>query len=415
MKKFFKGLSAGLAVCATALLAFGAMLASNLPEDYQVTKESGYTFDLHAAVPLGTRALGSGQLADASTAVQSGGHYQCDVMLLDVIPIKSVTVNVVPETYVVPCGMPFGVKIFTEGVVVVGMADVRTEEGTINPAKDAGLKTGDVILSINEVPVNSNEEVAQAVGGCDGQPLVMQVRRSNVTFQTQVTPVKAAADQQYKAGLWVRDSSAGIGTMTFYDPQNQVFAGLGHGICDIDTGELMPLLNGDIVPATINGIAKGTKGTPGELRGYFSDNEAIGVLLSNGETGVYGSMEQAPVQNQAIPVAMKQEVQEGAAQIFTTIDGTTPKSYDIEIQHVDYNADSPTKNMVIRITDPELLEATGGIVQGMSGSPIIQNGKLVGAVTHVFVEEPERGYGIFAENMLKTSGEIARNGQKDAA
>ena len=193
---------------------------------------------------------------------------------------------------------------------------------------------------------------------------------------------------------------------------------MGHGGVILNTTSFavkMPLLNGDIVPATINGIAKGTKGTPGELRGYFSDNEAIGVLLSNGETGVYGSMEQAPVQNQAIPVAMKQEVQEGAAQIFTTIDGTTPKSYDIEIQHVDYNADSPTKNMVIRITDPELLEATGGIVQGMSGSPIIQNGKLVGAVTHVFVEEPERGYGIFAENMLKTSGEIARNGQKDAA
>ena len=334
--------------------------------------------------------------------------------LLNIIPLKSVNVQVVEETKVVPCGVPFGVKIFTDGVVVVGISDVKVNLSTVNPAKDAGLKIGDVIMSIDNNTVNSNEEVAKYIQNCNGNPLTLSVRRENMTFSTEICPVKSE-DSSYKAGLWVRDSSAGIGTLTYYNPEQQVFAGLGHGICDVDTGELMPLRNGDIVPAIINGVVKGEKGTPGELRGYFSDQNSIGTLLANVNTGVYGVMNKAPVENQPLVVAMKQQVKPGKAQILTTINGQAPQYYDIEIESVNYKEHTPTKNMVIRITDPKLLETTGGIVQGMSGSPIIQNGMLIGAVTHVFVNEPECGYGIFAENMLQISNSISDESQKSVS
>ncbi len=335
-------------------------------------------------------------------------------MLLDAIPIKTVDVEVVEETQVIPCGTPFCVKIFTQGVVVVGMSDLKSNGKTVNPARSAGLKIGDVITSINGIQVNTNEEVAAIIEKSGGVPLSLSVLRSNMSFEVQITPVKADDGISYKAGLWVRDSSAGIGTLTFYNPEEHSFAGLGHGICDIDTGDLMPLLSGDIVSANISGIVKGEKGTPGELRGYFSNNNAIGNLSANIQTGVYGTMDQCPASNEPMTVAMKQQVVPGKAQILTTIQGNEPQYYDIEIESVNYNEDVPTKNMIVKITDPELLEKTGGIVQGMSGSPIIQNGMLVGAVTHVFVNEPEKGYGIFAENMLENSYELV-NSQKLAS
>ena len=199
----------------------------------------------------------------------------------------------------------------------------------------------------------------------------------------------------------MRDSTAGIGTITFYNPETGAFGGLGHGICDTDTTELMPLLNGEIVPVTISGVTKGQKGSPGELKGYFASNESVGTLSANVEEGVYGNLDTAPAGSTPLKAAMKQEVKAGAAQILTTIDGSGPQYYDIQVESIDYHENQSSKNMVIHVTDSALLEKTGGIVQGMSGSPIIQNGKIVGAVTHVFVNDPTRGYGIFAENMLE--------------
>ena len=184
---------------------------------------------------------------------------------------------------------------------------------------------------------------------------------------------------------------------------------MGHGICDNDTRDLMPMKTGEIVAVTISGVVKGQQGSAGELRGYFTSNEPVGALAANLESGVYGSMDQAPVAGESVPVAMKQGSEIGPAKILATIEGDTPQYYDAEIQSVDYSGDTTTKNMVIKITDPKLLEATGGIVQGMSGSPILQNGKLVGAVTHVFLSEPSQGYGIFAENMLEVSERLEEN------
>ena len=222
------------------------------------------------------------------------------------------------------------------------------------------------------------------------------------------------SENRLKAGLWVRDSSAGIGTLTFYVPGSDIFAGLGHAVCDVDTGDVLPIASGEIVPARIYSVVKGQSGEPGELRGGF-ELGSLGNLAVNGETGIYGSLTQTPVRGDPVPVAMKQQVKTGYAQVLTTIDGTEPELYDIRIDQVRYNDSSPTRNMVIVITDERLLEETGGIVQGMSGSPILQDGKLVGAVTHVFVNEPTKGFAIFAENMLKTANSLSTQQQTPAA
>ena len=199
----------------------------------------------------------------------------------------------------------------------------------------------------------------------------------------------------------MRDSSAGIGTVSFYDPATGAFGGLGHAIGDVDTGEILPVMQGDVVNVKIHDIVKGTVGTPGELRGSFVSKDACGTIYVNNESGVFGQMFEAPVKNETIPMGLKQEVHSGKATVYTTISGNTPKAYEIEIEKINLLENSPTKNMIVRITDPELLELCGGIVQGMSGSPIVQDGKLIGAVTHVFVNDPTRGYAIFAENMYQ--------------
>lgn len=254
MKKFIKGITIALAVVLCGLLGVGAYLANSLPDNYKVTQNSG--IQTHNMIPVTAKTENNQTLVEAGILNHPDETYQADLMLLDAIPIKTVDVEVVEETQVIPCGTPFGVKIFTQGVVVVGMSDLKSNGKTVNPARSAGLKIGDVITSINGIQVNTNEEVAAIIEKSGGVPLSLSVLRSNMSFEVQITPVKADDGVSYKAGLWVRDSSAGIGTLTFYNPEEHSFAGLGHGICDIDTGDLMPLLSGDIVSANISGIVK---------------------------------------------------------------------------------------------------------------------------------------------------------------
>ena len=372
------------------------------PSSYTIVKGGSTSWDAGAF----SFEKDGGAGIPVSTGSRFPQTYSAKLMLYHTIPIKTVTVNVVDDSCVVLCGTPFGIKMFTNGVVVVGLADVKTDTGSFNPAAEAGLKAGDIILSVNGKTAGSNTDVEKAVESSDGKPVRLSVSRGGEKFSAAVRPLRSESDGLYKVGLWVRDSTAGIGTLTFYDPAENCFAGLGHGICDSDTGQLMPLLSGDIVPVTISGVTKGAKGTPGELRGYFTDDTACGSLGANAANGVYGLMKR-PVQGKAVKIAMKQDVQTGPAQICTTIDGNTPASYNIEIEKIDCRDGVDSKNLVIRVTDAQLLAKTGGIVQGMSGSPILQNGKLVGAVTHVFVNDPTRGYGIFAENMLTESRAVA--------
>ena len=238
----------------------------------------------------------------------------------------------------------------------------------------------------------------------NGAPVMLKILRGETEKTISVMPVQSEFDGNYRGGIWVRDSTAGIGIITFYRPETGMFGGLGHGICDADTGNLMPLGKGEIVPVTICGVQKGRQGDAGELKGYFTDDHAVGRLQQNSDAGVYGTMDTIPVTGEAVTTARKQEVHTGPAEILTTIEGNTPRRYEAIIESVDLREDKDVKNLVVRITDETLLQTTGGIVQGMSGSPILQDGKLVGAVTHVFIHDPTRGYGILIEDMLKAAG-----------
>lgn len=399
MKKMIRGVCGFLALTCGLLLGYIVTLSNSLPEQFSVVE--GTDLYLNGAVEAGAPRTASGKAVEA-TSLTAGSSYTAPLKLFGLFPVKDVAVKVVDLPVVVPCGTPFGIKIFTDGVLVVGMSDVDTANGPSNPARSAGFKAGDVILTINGKTVTTNEQVAEMVEQSGGKTMTFHIRRDNIAFDVKFVPAKSVNENRWKAGLWVRDSSAGIGTLTFYDPQSKTFGGLGHAVCDVDTGEILPLSTGEIVPARIFGVQKGVSGTPGELRGGF-ETGTLGQLTVNSETGIFGSLTNLPSAVQTVPVCMKQQVKTGAAQILTTIDGTKPEWFDIRIDQVHYNDSSPTRNMVIVITDEELLEKTGGIVQGMSGSPILQDGKLVGAVTHVFVNDPTKGFAIFAENMLKTA------------
>lgn len=324
--------------------------------------------------------------------------------LFGTIPLKTVrTVNVETRSVQV-CGTPFGVKMFSDGALVVAFSDQYTNLGTENPAKEAGLKLGDLIVSAGGHAVRSNEELTQAITDAAGNAIPVVYQRDGVQHTTMLTPVQDVSTGAYRAGLWVRDSSAGIGTMTFLDPLNGTFAGLGHAISDTDTGADITLLSGEIVPVVITGCVSGTAGSPGELRGEFSA-AAAGTVLANDSTGVYGEY-LAAMSGQSCPVMQPQEIALGDAEIWTTISGSTPRAYSVRIEQVNMTSSDPNRNLLVKVTDPELLAATSGIVRGMSGSPIVQNGRLVGAVTHVLVNDPTRGYGIFATTMLEKADSL---------
>ncbi len=298
---------------------------------------------------------------------------------------------------VIPLGSAFGIKLFTDGVIVASLSDIYTEEGVCCPAAEAGILPGDYLLQADGQDIPDNGALARYIGSSQGEAISFQVRRENQVFSVEVTPVYG--EGSFKTGMWVRDSAAGIGTLTFYDPATGVFAGLGHGICDMDTNGVMALKSGEPAPITLSGIVKGQADSPGQLRGYFSSEESLGTLLANRETGVYGTLHQAPA-GEAVETLTREEVATGPVQLLVSLDETGPQLYEAEIQEI-INRDKTTKNLVVQVTDPRLLERTGGIVQGMSGAPILQNGKLAGAVTHVFTEDPTLGYGIFISNMLE--------------
>ncbi len=316
------------------------------------------------------------------------------------------------KNYLSVLGTPFGIKLYTKGVVVVGSESILTKDGYVNPAEVAGLKQGDIITAVNEKSVKRNGELSKYLAESNGKKVVLTVIRDGKEIKINFEPVLCDNDKRYKAGLWVRDSSAGIGTLSFYDEKMQMFCGLGHGVNDIDTGELVPLLEGEAIGADITGAYKGSQGVIGELIGVFNET-VIGSIIENSAKGVYGCCKIAPGNGILYPVAPKQEVKTGKAQIISTIDENGPKLYDIEITKID--SKSPEKNLVVNVTDASLIAKTGGIVQGMSGSPIIQDGMFVGVVTHVFVDNPKGGFGIFAETMYDEMTKLYEREMKNAA
>ena len=346
---------------------------------------------------------GHGSRNVAST--RAVGSYQTTLTLGGWLPIKTIRAVVTERPRVTVCGTPFGVKMFSEGALIVGFSEIgQADGGTSNPAKEAGLRLGDRVICIGQTRTESNDAVKEALDAAEGQSVEVVYIRSGEQKLTALTPVWDDAAGQWRAGMWVRDSSAGVGTLTFADEELGVFAGLGHPISDSDTGESVALRSGEIVPCEITGCSAGTAG---ELKGHFLSAHAIGTIRINGENGVYGTT-RTHFSGQLREIAFAQEVVTGPAEIWATIEGETPRAYRIQIERVS-DAD-PRRNLVIRVTDPSLLSATGGIVQGMSGSPILQNGRLVGAVTHVLVNDPTRGYGIFAQTMLEQAKNAVQNG-----
>lgn len=394
---------AAVAVLMSVLAVMGAA-------DISVPDSIAFTTDGESVSPDNIR------LSPESAAAADSTEHGVNALVTDFdaeaklgpITLKNVGARAVGDVKLVPCGTVFGIKFFTKGVVVVGTSEIETASGRINPALKAGLAPSDVIEKVNGIEVNTVEEIAQITEAGGGEVMSILFERDGKRHETSLLPVLSLTDKKYKSGLWIRDSTAGIGTVTYYDPESGVFAGLGHGICDIDTGKLMPLLRGTVVDIELTDIIKGEKGHPGELKGTFGTLRR-GSLIGNTELGVYGLLDEAPEGvdvSAAIPIALSDEIKVGRAEILSTVTGGGVGRYEIEITKL-YKSDTTNKSFVFRITDPELTSLTGGIVQGMSGSPIIQDGRLVGAVTHVMINDPEKGYGVYIENMLGNSPKLA--------
>lgn len=301
--------------------------------------------------------------------------------------------------YVYLGGQPFGVKFYNNGVIIIQLEEYYDGKNYICPAKEGGLKVNDIIKEINGKVITTNEDLQNHIINSNGEELIFTVERSGKEVEIMVTPEKNTAGF-YLLGAWVRDSCAGIGTVTYYDKNNNYFAALGHGICDNDTLALLPLGFGEVVHANISSVTKGVSGKAGSLNGYFTDS-TIGNLTKNTELGIYGTIiDNNCLKTQKIEIADWNDVKTGKAQVYTTIKDDQVGCYDIQITKICNSSKNSNENFVIKVTDGELLENCGGIVQGMSGSPIVQNGKLVGAVTHVFLNKPCEGYGVMAQYMV---------------
>lgn len=321
------------------------------------------------------------------------------------LPLKHVTIEVLPETKVIPGGQSVGVKMDVKGVLVVGLEDIDTVTGeSINPGLKAGLQIGDSILTINNIAVYSAADVEKIVNELKGKVRI-KINRRGETMQLEITPVQSSDDNLYKIGVWVRDKTAGLGTLTYYNPESHSFGALGHAITDPDTGSILGVKEGELLNARVESVKQGTAGSPGEIRGIFYEaDEPLGSLEKNTAFGIFGiSYDELlnPYYQEPLAIGYQNEIKEGPAYILTTVDGDRIERYQIQIEEMNHQTKPSTKSMVIRVTDETLIKKTGGIVQGMSGSPIIQNNKIVGAVTHVFVNDPKRGYGIYIEWMLQ--------------
>lgn len=399
MRKFYRFLAAAVSAAVVASMGPALYLQDTLPDTFTVT--SGEELQLSSQYDYITCE----NRWDENCLTVYGSEnssYTAQLRLMGLVKIKDVTIRVADEQDVAICGVPFGIKMTTDGVMVVGTGSVQTENGPVSPAKAAGIREGDLLLSVNGQTTLSNSIIAQLVQQSNGSPISISYQREEEKHQTVLTPALSVSDGRWHIGLWVRDSSAGIGTLTFCDPTSGAFGGLGHAICDVDTGQLMPLSQGEVVHASITGLLPGMPGEPGELQGAFCGSEVWGVVERNCPSGIFGEFCSDWSDFPLISTAHSQEVKEGPAKMLCTISGTEPRYYDVEIERIHSYDDQSGRNLILHITDEELLCQTGGILQGMSGSPLVQNGKLIGAVTHVFVNDPTRGYGIFIDTMLNS-------------
>lgn len=341
-----------------------------------------------------------------NSIVDETGKMTLNLSLFNLFPVKDVTVNVIPKTSVIPLGKAIGMKMYTEGVLVVGMSEIEGKK----PYENSGIETGDKIIEINNQEINNTDELIACVNSSKGETVEIKYISDTEEKVANIEPVKTA-NNEYKLGLWVRDAAAGVGTLTFYEPSTGNFGALGHGINDVDTYELIDIANGELVTTNIVDIVKGQNGTPGEIRGTIDNGITVGAIAKNTSFGVYGQISNINRLNidssKAMEVANRNEIKTGKAEIICELENGTTKTYEIEIQKIFLENNENNKSMLIKIIDEELFEKTGGIIQGMSGAPIIQNGKFIGAVTHVLVNDCKMGYAVFGDLMIKQMREVS--------
>ena len=370
----------------------------------------GETLDLKTIYGITVGRKQDGKVLQASSnlnknKVNDTGKIEVSLNLFGNIPVKKMDVNVIPKSKVVPVGKAVGMKLYTEGVLVVGMSEINGKK----PYENSGIQEGDAIIEINNEQIENTNDLIETVNKSNGTTVEVKYKRNEQTITTSIEPAKVN-ENEYKLGLWVRDAAAGVGTMTFYEPSSGMFAALGHGIADIDTSELINIESGELTTTNILSIVKGQKGTPGEIRGTIENSESLGSIYKNTSFGVYGKVQsknKLDINNmEEMDVALRDEIKTGKAQILCELENGKTEKHDVEIKKLYLNNNENNKSMVIKITDEKLIEKTGGIIQGMSGAPIIQNGKFIGAVTHVLVNDPTVGYGVFADIMIKQLKEV---------
>lgn len=396
MRKAVRVFDGFIAACLAVVFSFVIYGNSAMPDELRIKTPSDRIINsLYSVTPVNEQSV------DYQSA-ESVGSDKSDLKLLGVIPVKEEKVTNVQSKKVLVSGQSFGIKLYTDGVIVVGTKDIDVGGKTVNPSKEAGLEVGDVIISINGEKVYSSDTVQKILNDNNGQSFDIKIKRNSEYRNFTLNPVYVENEGCYKAGMWVRDSTAGIGTITFFNPANNSVAALGHPITDVDTGKIMPILNGEAVETKVTSVTKSTANDTGSICCDFL-SKSIGKLTVNTNHGVYGNYTENADLSLCCEyeVALPQEAEKGFCQIITTIDDSGPQIFSAEITKIYYNDEE--KNMVIKITDERLIEATGGIVQGMSGTPIIQNGKLIGAITHVIVNNPLKGYAIFSQTMLELS------------
>lgn len=370
----------------------------------------GETLNINTILGINIEQSENGKVVEASSQINKNkvsevGKLDLKVNLFGNLPVKDVTVNVIPKVKVVPIGRSIGMKLYTDGVLVVGMSEIEGKK----PYENCGIEEGDRIVEIDNSKISNTNELIDTVNKSNGNSInIKYISEENNILTTSIRPVKTGED--YKIGLWVRDAAAGVGTLTFYNPENNKCVALGHGITDIDTSKLIDIASGELVSANILSINKGEKGKPGEVKGTIENGHKLGDVYQNTPFGVYGTLENKNVlnisDNNAVEVASREEIKTGKAEILCELENGKRKSYEIEIERIFINNNSDNKSMLIKVTDEELIEKTGGIIQGMSGAPILQNGKLIGAVTHVLVNDPTEGYAVFGDILVKQMNSV---------
>ena len=403
-------------------------IEKNIPDEIKIVvdREESFSFNIPLMADIETEDIGV--ISVNNTKIPSNrikidfnepftisssqtGEYNIKLKLFGLFNYKSISLDVIDQVELIPCGIPIGISVETDGILVLGNTEITGADGlNYEPAYNK-LKTGDYIISVNNKRITKKEQLIDEIQKSQGNEIRLTIRRNGEILTTSITPVKTVSGK-YQIGTWIRDDTQGIGTLTFISTDGH-FGALGHGITDIDTGRLIEVGNGSIYDAQIISIVKGKEGEPGEIIGMIRQNEKnrIGDITDNTPQGIFGDINHKYKLNEdfkPLKIGLKQEIKTGKAYIRCMVDGTL-QDYEINIQKIDISNSNQSKGLVIKITDERLLNLTGGIVQGMSGSPIIQDGRLIGAVTHVFINDPMRGYGVFIESMLEKSNMLRRS------